>query len=392
VNGASWEQLAVPAEVASVLHDIRAILLLAGVRSAILTGSAARGELSYSRDGGRLVLRSDIELYVVADNPSRARRHARPQLDVLERRLSAEWPGFHVDAAFLTPRQLSGLPPYIRHYELKQNGVTLCGDDLRYAIPEIDIGNLDWRELNDTILWRLTTLLAALPTAWIARTGPLERPRVHTLARSLLDVTLWALPGLGVLLPTFGQRIGYWSSEPGRQALEGAPLPAPELMSACFASRLQSAFGADPDELLSEAIRSWSWAYAVATDRTKWPHRGAGAGFSTYDAARRLRFAVRALAGHAGSARSTVEHGYALPAADAARGLLEAAASLRSGCDPHEKIVSAARALGAGVDQSEPVRAWADTRRRLLRYLDTVTGRAEWEWRVTGDADKWQTA
>ena len=58
-----------PNEVQKIISSIVKILGGAGPTAVILTGSTARGELSFSGVGDQLTLRSDIELYVVCDSP-----------------------------------------------------------------------------------------------------------------------------------------------------------------------------------------------------------------------------------------------------------------------------------------------------------------------------------
>jgi hypothetical protein len=361
-----------PAEIDAVLRRVCAALADARVESAILTGSAARGEMSYFTTGNALVVRSDLELYVVAREPARVRAAVRGPIAAVERDAAARWPGFHVDLAILTPRQLRRLPPHIRHFELKRNGTTVLGADLLGDVPDVGLDDLDWRELNDTVLWRTATLLACLPPGWLAHRAPIGAAQSHVLARVVLDLTLWALPGLGLLAPTFGERTAAWGEPRIARELRGTPLPSVRLLEACLRARRAMTPEIGADELLATAASAWSWALDVATGRARWSHAGAAAGLSRPDAVRRARFALRAARhrrrlafGHARVCATVARDGYARIAAEHARALVDEACRMR------------VEAPEAGA-----VASWTARRTSLLRWLDAVLARREWERRA----------
>ena len=122
--------------------------------------------MSHVRVEDELLLRSDIELYVVCDRPIQFQSVVATDIGKLESHYSHRWPEFHIDIAYLTLQQLSTLPPWIRHFEIKANGWVLLGDNLVSRVPDVTLDNLDWRELNDVVLWRLIGLLARLPISW----------------------------------------------------------------------------------------------------------------------------------------------------------------------------------------------------------------------------------
>jgi len=101
-----------PTQVVKMLGEVFDIFSAEETISTIVTGSTARGELSFYEDKNGLALRSDIELYVVCEKPTKLRKKVAEQLNKLEMKYSSIWPEFHIDIAYMTLRRF--MARYIR--------------------------------------------------------------------------------------------------------------------------------------------------------------------------------------------------------------------------------------------------------------------------------------
>jgi hypothetical protein len=112
----------------------RAVLLerfTAGLRSAILTGSLARGEGTWLYDRGSCRLAGDAEFIVVFDQgvtlPSADQVVAAQHR--IEERLAADGIGAKIGLSPIKPNYLRSLHPHIFAYELLVHGKTIWGDE-----------------------------------------------------------------------------------------------------------------------------------------------------------------------------------------------------------------------------------------------------------------------
>ncbi|MDP6410632.1 MAG: glycosyltransferase family 1 protein [Planctomycetota bacterium] len=338
-----------PADVRAMLDELREACDHDSLRSALVTGSAARGELAVEQGAEGTLLRSDVELYLVADDAERARAALDPALAAIERRYVARWPRFHVDVSYLRPADLPRLEPWIRHFELQRNARVLCGEDLRPSLPETTLADLDWRELNEVCLWRSLSLVLGLPAAWVRGEEELDLEQRHVLARNLLDVTTWASPGGGRMLPSFAERVAAWTADGPPRGSESLRLPSSELLAGCVSCRSDSARLPDGEHLFAAALAAWEDVWAVVSGEEESTHPGGGLGLRRLDVARRLRAAgrVRSLGGSA--AAEVLSAGPFQPAARCALDLARAAERLRGGSDAGEPLAAAARLLGEPV-------------------------------------------
>ncbi|MED6334617.1 MAG: glycosyltransferase family 1 protein [Planctomycetota bacterium] len=374
----AWEW---PEEVLAVLRELRAVCDHASLRCALLTGSAARGELAIEEAVDGPLLRSDVELYLVTDDPSRARTAMGPALSALERRHVGRWPRFHVDVSYVRPADLVRLEPWIRHFELECNARVLCGEDLRSELPHVTVDNLDWRELNEVCLWRALSLVLGLPTAWVRGERELDLEERHVLARNLLDVTTWASPGGGRMLPSFAARVAAWTSEGPPRGTQGLRMPCAELLEDCVACRSDSARLPDGERLFGAALAAWEDVWSLVCGERTSEHPGAGRGLRRVDPARRLRACgrVRSLGGAA--ALEMLSSGPFQPAARSALELARAAECIHTGADATcwlegpERLLGASVSAGAGVTDAD---LWSDLRHRLGRLVELALAQPRW--------------
>ncbi|MDF1512668.1 MAG: hypothetical protein P1S60_02545 [Anaerolineae bacterium] len=204
-----------PVEIKQHFKDLINIMVDTLQPTAIyLLGSAARGELSWlQHPSGQLELFSDLEFAIITKRrigPEKCHL-MQQQLHNLENQIANPNPLFHIDTLFRERRRLRTMPRIIFTFEFKANGLLLYGDDLRSAIPDVTLKNLDQRNTNEILYKRLWAILLYLPTSFVHGNPGTEAVRVtgYTLCRNALDLTTVVLPREGCLLPSYQQRVDF---------------------------------------------------------------------------------------------------------------------------------------------------------------------------------------
>jgi len=201
-----------PAAVRQILEGVvaaaRRHLEPLGLRSILVGGSAARGELSWipdpSRPGG-VDLLSDVDAAIFTE-----RRDDRRERD-LAREVAAlgrdhgRSPLFHVDAGV---HRLFMKRHTIWTYEFRMGAVTLYGEDVRRLLPRVTVRSLDLGNTAALVLVRLWNQLLHTPIAVVERSASAYERLISTYvtARNVLELPTILLPHHGVLLPGYTRR------------------------------------------------------------------------------------------------------------------------------------------------------------------------------------------
>jgi hypothetical protein len=248
-----------------------------GVVSVVVLGSVARAEAVLARVDGRPELFSDVELLVVTRQRLAARQRAAMIAAV---RQAADGFGyrsrrFHVDVLFRERRRLGRLPPIVFTFELRANGRTVFGRDVRAEIRPVTLANLDHANAHEILVKRLWHLAEDLPAAWL-RGAALDELAARDLGVGLwrhpLDIPTALLPDAGVLLPTYRARVARWSADPapaGRAALDAAVGgDSGAWLATCLARRATAAPSPDIAADHALAVRgltgALAWLYDVS--------------------------------------------------------------------------------------------------------------------------------
>lgn len=183
------------------------------ISALMLTGSTARGELTCMAIEGSIRVMGDYEFLLVplapaAENSARI----RASLAHLEEAWMKDHPLCHIDVTILARRQLSRLPATLQTYENRINGIPLVGEDIRPAMRPVSLSNLDFKELNEILLWRLMALMLYAPKALVEGVSLNQIEDLtyrYLIYRNVLDLSTWMLPRQGILLPSFTQRVEF---------------------------------------------------------------------------------------------------------------------------------------------------------------------------------------
>jgi len=263
-----------PPALTDLLRRIAEVMDPGAVKSAILLGSTARGEFSWTQDNGRFVPRSDIEMLLVT--PHRPRPTAisimKNRLHDIEQTISLDVPSFHIDFDLISEAKLRKLTLIFRTFETRQTGKVIAGESLLETIPAVTTDNLDHRDLNEILIWRLWAMWLHMPMQFVER-GPLsvelDEEYAYVVARNLLDLPSWLLPRSGHLVAGFASRLEtlkqIWEQMPNRFRY-GVDLP--DVLGECLAIKLGNKKAGDAAGFYQAAVRAFRAAWAELAEQS----------------------------------------------------------------------------------------------------------------------------
>jgi len=245
------------AEIVDIFSSYRNII------SVNLTGSTSRGELSYMFTDGRLNIFSDYEFLVITRHrfDKDTLINLKHKLRLLEKRFSSGNPLFHIDFCYTTINRISRFPKILRQYEFNRTAKAIYCDNLIPFFPEVNLKNMDFRNLNEIIFKRLWNILKFVPANLL--NGELtEREKTifnYVLSRNALDISTIYLPYKGVLLPAYSERIHYINDH--YQTLNAAgdfDKEFPDFLRSALEGKLSLNFNLQPHEMYRKTIGYFS--------------------------------------------------------------------------------------------------------------------------------------
>lgn len=177
-----------------------------GELSVILLGSLSRGEGSFIETENGIKVLSDIEYFTVYpqgftgfNDFTKFCKKASKEIF-----LSQNSTLFHIDNTFVKKSSLPLMERKLITYDAKQMGKTVVGKDAVSLIPEIDLCNINLRDINDILTHRVFSLLYyGLP---LKNIGNLEEYR-YSLAKNSLDLMTVLLVSKGRIASGFIKRL-----------------------------------------------------------------------------------------------------------------------------------------------------------------------------------------
>lgn len=168
----------------------------------IAMGSVARGEETYFLNvRGERELLSDFEMLIIVDKIK-----TRDEIDELlckirdqyKRELSS--PCFDLEWSYKTRHQLSYLDKRFIFFEAKESGKLIFGKkEYINLLPEINLANLNYCELNSVVIHRLYHVLRDINVED-------AHYKKYLIARNTLDVSTAILPLCGRLISSYKRR------------------------------------------------------------------------------------------------------------------------------------------------------------------------------------------
>jgi hypothetical protein len=184
---------------ADLVGEVDRLLAVQEPSGLVRLGSTARGEPAPLDARGRSS--SDIEYLCVA--------HSKAVASDVEKRVGmARASACHsfadVHVTVLSPGQLRWLRRTFWLWEAAAGGKCVSGHDFRPLLPDVSVENLDFEELNETLLWRMYRLVeyASTPEAEVS-----SSLRLRGALRQALDLPTWFLPHRGLLRVGFTARL-----------------------------------------------------------------------------------------------------------------------------------------------------------------------------------------
>lgn len=182
----------------------------------LLVGSAARGELSWAKQSDALRLFSDLEFFIAVSKKNKYKEEVFFQ-KILE--LESEYDFgelFHIDYTIIPWDKLERVDRKFIVYESKQCGIELGEKSVSECLPDVNLQNINWKELNEILLHRMNSILHAMPSQFLESnmSEGEELTFALNIAKNALDITTWLHPYEEKhLVAGFGARTTDWGSE-----------------------------------------------------------------------------------------------------------------------------------------------------------------------------------
>jgi len=178
----------------------------------LLVGSTARGELVWTEIANLPYIFSDMEFLVVAEDVSRNTIH-RFSAEILALQNGRSLGNrFKLDFSVLHWRKLPTLEKRIFIFDCKNSGIELGSAPVRCELPKVTKQNLNFQELNDTLLHRMKAVVNDIPMQFDSD-GVETAEFKQSIAKNTLDVTTWLFPYESEHLTSgFKDRMRVWRS------------------------------------------------------------------------------------------------------------------------------------------------------------------------------------
>lgn len=186
------ERYAYPSEIEDLLAELCTAIQshIPRVRSILLSGSIATGDLVYRKTSSSLKIFSDLDLLIFTESPTES-KNFRDRLCEMEERFRT--PLFHIDLAINGMNVLRRIAPSYQMAELRQVDSVLLGEDLRAYFPFRAAPRLS----KQALILNLWKALLYWPDGDPSRQECFQ----WTLARLILDVPLLVFSELQHVIP-----------------------------------------------------------------------------------------------------------------------------------------------------------------------------------------------
>ena len=179
----------------------------------LLVGSASRGELSWEILNDEFHVFSDIEFLVAVEDKSSINKNAIfDNVKSIEKEVNLGV-FFHIDYTFIEWESLKYLDTKFFVFESKKCGIDFFDEKIVSRLPDVNKDNLYWKELNEVLVHRLTSMLHAIPGPEILKEMCMVEQQKLSLniAKNTLDVTTWLHPyESNELKAGHGNRLSSW--------------------------------------------------------------------------------------------------------------------------------------------------------------------------------------
>lgn len=176
------------------------------VYAAILMGSCSRGEESYYLDAeGQWQLLSDYEFTVITNSnmiPEALDEKLKDLNSFLKKKVKS--PFFNLEWNYVWKKKLPMMDKRFINFEMAEARCMICGDETVFSLfPKIDVGNLNFAELNSVVNHRLYHVLRDF-------TQIPEHQQKYLIARNTLDILSVVLPYEGMLICSYQKRLEHF--------------------------------------------------------------------------------------------------------------------------------------------------------------------------------------
>lgn len=238
--------------------EILSVIDSTKVRSVLLYGSNALGEIGVRRSDAGLEIYSDYDLLYIARK--KVDRHFRMKLDKHFSRLEKKYGGnpfFHINYRYIdidTYRKgLNNISLVTSH-----DGIVVFGEDLRHLMPEFNRETIDPLLHNERLIWALWRIIAFFPPELLTNRETSSQRKewwTYAICKETLVIVMWLLPLEDVFISSYRQRKEYIERHYGE--LRAATFFGKDfigLTGKCYAEKCGPGVIEDPYDLYNQAI------------------------------------------------------------------------------------------------------------------------------------------
>lgn len=191
--------------IAQILQTVKEISISHGIKHLALCGSASREEFSFFTYRNKNIACSDVEfISVLGKNTIKSEYLA--DIKKFENSLNIG-ELFSIDIGFISELQATRLNNRLLTFEMKNSSKDIIGS-LNKIIPDYKIEKIDKIELNQSILWRLISILKAFEMNF--KDNNLKKTYInYFISRNLLDAVTVYLFHMKMPLCSYSERANY---------------------------------------------------------------------------------------------------------------------------------------------------------------------------------------
>lgn len=201
-----------PPQIKEHLIQILSVIDPSKIKSVLLYGSAASGEIGIKQSGDGPELYSDYDLVYIARG--KVNKHFKMRLEShlleIEKKYGAN-PFFHINFKYI---DIDTYKKGLNNVSIitRDDGIVVFGEDLRHLMQQFNKKTLNPFFHNEMLIWALWKIIAFFPHELVINkeaSSPRKSWWNYALCKETLVILMWLLPLEGVFVSTYRGRKEY---------------------------------------------------------------------------------------------------------------------------------------------------------------------------------------
>jgi hypothetical protein len=247
-----------PPQIKEHLLEILSVIDPSKIRSVLLHGSTASGEIGLKRSDAVPELYSDYDLLYIARGKvdRRYKMKLESHFSAIEKRHGSNLL-FRINYSYI---DIGTYKTGLNNKSLvtRDDGIVLFGEDLRHLMAELNKKTLDPLLHHENLIWALWKMTAFFPAELLVnKEASSERKAwwIYEVCKETLVIVMWLLPLEDVFIPSYRQRNKYVESHYGElRASTFFGENFVPLIAECYAEKTGRGIIEDPYDLYKRTI------------------------------------------------------------------------------------------------------------------------------------------